>query len=96
MGGVVLGRMGRVLRRVWGCGWGCGLGRVGRAGVWACVCAGLCWGVWGCGVWGLWREKVSLTPLYYPDTLVNPDTCLGNLLKTINKIQYFPPRKKID
>ena len=28
-------------------------------------------------VCGVWWSKVSLAPLYYPDTLVNPDTCLG-------------------
>ena len=29
------------------------------------------------GACGSCKEKVSLAPLYYPDTLVNPDTCLG-------------------
>ena len=36
------------------------------------VCVGECV---GCG--RVRGEKVSLAPLYYPDTLVNPDTCLG-------------------
>ena len=37
----------------------------------------VCRGVWGVSGGGLWGEKVSLAPLYYPDTLVNLDTCLG-------------------
>ena len=32
-------------------------------------------------VWAFAREKVSLELLYYPDTLVNLDTCLGILAK---------------
>ena len=48
---------------------------------------GLVWGVFRlgacvCGVCECVRsrgEKVSLAPLYYPDTLVNPDTCLGSI-----------------
>ena len=40
----------------------------------------------GCvrGVWGLGRNQLAIlgtvwavAPLYYPDALVNPDTCLG-------------------
>ena len=42
----------------------------------ACV-----WYVLGCGARG--EVKVSLAPLYYPDTLVNPDTCLGNNFQTL-------------
>ena len=33
--------------------------------------------VWGVGTVGRDLEKVSLAPLYYPETLVNSDTCLG-------------------
>ena len=63
-----------VLGVCWACGgsvWGvcvvCVFGRV--------VCVLEC--VLGC-VLDLSRgEKVLLAPLYYPDTLVNPDTCLG-------------------
>ena len=47
------------------------------------MCGGVCWvclGACVCGVCVRSRgEKVSLAPLYYPDTLVNPDTCLGSL-----------------
>ena len=64
--------------------WAC----VGR--VWgvfgACLC-GVCWGACGaCVLWGCWGvcgggvfvvERKYRSPLYYPDTLVNPDTCLG-------------------
>ena len=77
------------MRGVWGV---CGVrGSVGRA--WKCgtcrgvrVCVlGVCvvymvWGAWDVrGVYVcVWRkERVSLAPLYYPDALVNPDTCLG-------------------
>ena len=28
-------------------------------------------------------EKVSIAPLYYPDTLVNPDTCLGAVISIL-------------
>ena len=52
-----------------------------------CVgCVGCVWGAWdvretcmGC-TWSGWVracERVLLSPLYYPDTLVNLDTCLG-------------------
>ena len=42
----------------------------------ACVgCAGCVCGVWG--GYGGRKERVSLAPLA-PDTLVNPDTCLGH------------------
>ena len=49
---------------------------------WGCEGAWVCEGAWGCvgRAWGVCvgQEKwVSLAPLYYPDTLVNPDTCLG-------------------
>ena len=64
---------------------------VGRARGVRVVCVGRVWCVWGVGcvwhVWGVWgrawgvcvgqKVLVSLAPLYYPDTLVNPDTCLG-------------------
>ena len=39
------------------------------------MCLGACWCVDVCV--RSRGEKVSLAPLYYPDTLVNPDTCLG-------------------
>ena len=55
---------------MWGRVFGCVLERV--VGCVGGVCLG---GVGWC--WGSGGEKVSLTPLYYPDTLVNPDTCLG-------------------
>ena len=29
---------------------------------------------------------VSLSPLYYPDTMVNPDTCLGNRLIRVKHV----------
>ena len=32
------------------------------------------------------KEKVLFDPLYYPDTLVNPDTCLG--FKSIYQMLY--------
>ena len=52
---------------VWGGAWECE-GAWGYEG----ACVGRAWGV--C----VGQEKwVSLAPLYYPDTLVNPDTCLG-------------------
>ena len=44
-----------------------------------CMCGvgvGVAWDVRGVGMGR--KERVSLAPLYYPDTLVNPDTCLGN------------------
>ena len=40
-----------------------------------------------CGVRSVGERKYR-SPLYYPDTLVNPDTCLGIILKiivTLNK-----------
>ena len=65
-----------------------GWSRVGWSGVecgglwWGgclCVCE-VCAGACVCGVCVRSRgEKVSLAPLYYPDTLVNPDTCLGSV-----------------
>ena len=62
----------------------------------------VCRGVWGVSGGGLWGEKVSLAPLYYPDTLVNPDTCLGldsksqdNLLpKGVHTLLGPTPQKK--
>ena len=59
----------------------CGVGCVGRVGT--------CEGVWGrvgaCGdMWGRVQavgEKKYRSPLYYPDTLVYPDTCLGAFVK---------------
>ena len=42
---------------------------------------GVCWGggtFRGREGGGLMERKYR-SPLYYPDTLVNPDTCLGNL-----------------
>ena len=77
-----------VLGRVW-CVWVCvgGVWVCVGACVGVCgVCVGCVWGVCGACVggclgwccWGRGREKVSLAPLYYPDTLVNPDTCLGH------------------
>ena len=49
------------------------------------------WGRVGVGAW-VWvlghklgvrsvGERKYRSPLYYPDTLVNPDTCLGNLAR---------------
>ena len=65
--GVGLGRVWGVLRACVGC----------VARVCGVCCARVClWCVWGCGR-GVRGEKVSLAPLYNPDTLVNPDTCLG-------------------
>ena len=48
-----------------------------------CVgCVGRAWSV--SGVFGCMgrKEGVSLAPLYYQDTLVDPDTCLGYLCST--------------
>ena len=55
-----------------GCVWGvCGVCVERVQGV-CRACAARAWGV--C----VGQEVlVSLAPLYYPDTLVNPDTCLG-------------------
>ena len=47
------------------------LAKAARGRCW-CVC-GVCVGV--CG--GFRGEKVSLAPLYYPDTLVNLNTCIS-------------------
>ena len=49
-----------------GCAW------VGCVGAWV-GCVRRAWGVRG-GVGVGRKERVSLAPLYYPDTLVNPDT----------------------
>ena len=57
----------------------CGMCVGGACGV--CVLGGL--GVCGGGFGRVWRGRGSVregkyrSPLYYPDTLVNPDTCLG-------------------
>ena len=72
---------------VCGCVGVCGCGVVGvwwcgRVMVWACV-----WGVWGvfgvcvraCGGVRALGERKYRSPLYYPDTLVNLDTCLGKM-----------------
>ena len=74
-------------------GWGVGACGV-CVGAWedgCCGVRGVCRGVWGCGgiVWGLWGEKVSLAPLYYPETLVNPDTCLGTSKKLLYHVSEF-------
>ena len=50
---------------------------------------GVCGVVWGVSGGGLWGEKVSLAPLYYPDTLVNPDTCLGTSKKLLYHVSEF-------
>ena len=53
---------------------------------------GRCWCVCGVcvGVCGVFRgEKVSLAPLYYPDTLINPDTCLGAIFSVNKNILCF-------
>ena len=69
--------------------WAC-VGGVGRV---CCVC-GACLGCVGsvCGACdvGAWGdvsgacegvvERKYRSPLYYPDTLVNPDTCLGECI----------------
>ena len=39
---------------------------------------------------GCCKEKVPLTPLYFPDTLIYPDTCLGSK----DAHTYFPSLKK--
>ena len=57
------------------CRWGCWIGVLGR-----CVVDGMmlkCERRAGCR---------QLAPLYYPDTLVNPDTCLG---KKYSKIDFY-------
>ena len=82
----VWGVCGACVRRVWGVCWGLGWGVCGVC------CARVCvWCVWGCGR-GVRGEKVSLAPLYNPDTLVNPDTCLGAFynLHTTYKVQSEP------
>ena len=65
------------------------------------VCRGVsgrCWAGVGCGdvggcvgwwCWGRAREKVSLAPLYFPDTLVNPDTCLGTEIRIYHHFESF-------
>ena len=36
------------------------------------------------------KEKVSLTPLYYPDTLINPDTCLKKFCQQKIEVLFQP------
>ena len=68
--GRVMGVCGVCVGRVW---WVGGRGRVG-------VFVGRLWGVCGgVGVLEAVVEREYRSPLYYPDTLVNPDTCLGYL-----------------
>ena len=54
---------------------------VGRVGCVCGVCAGWAFVEWGCDVWvrGVVavEERKYRSPFYYPDTLVNLDTCLG-------------------
>ena len=58
-----------------GCVWGVCVVCVWRVQGVCRACAGRAWGV--C----VGQEVlVLLAPLYYPDTLVNPDTCLGTNL----------------
>ena len=67
---------------VWGV-WGVCVRRVWKCGACGCVCGReVCvHGVGGVGrSWGVCegrKERVSLAPLHYADTLVNPDTGLG-------------------
>ena len=51
------------------------------------MCRGRVWGVLGRGG-GSVRERKYRSPLYYPDTLVNPDTCLGNFYNFF-KVHFF-------
>ena len=68
---------------------GCNLG--GREGAWVCwAYVGRAWGV--C----VGQEKwVSLAPLYYPDTLVNPDTCLGTYRVSQQVLDRNLPKKSL-
>ena len=76
-----------VLRRVLGvCGLcrGCVQGVVGRVRcVWGVYVVCACGAFVGCVLGRVWRgggavvERKYRSPLYYPDTLVNLDTCLG-------------------
>ena len=76
-----------VLRRVLGvCGLcrGCVQGIVGRVRcVWGVYVVCACGAFVGCVLGRVWRgggavvERKYRSPLYYPDTLVNLDTCLG-------------------
>ena len=74
-----------VLVYVLGCVWGmCGV----CVGCLWCVCVGRVLGVWALWWWCVWggvwgrvcvgRGSKYRSPLYLPDTLVNPDTCLGH------------------
>ena len=49
------------------------------------VCAGCVQGVCGACGGGAVVERKYRSPLYYPDTLVNLDTCLGVLANNIVK-----------
>ena len=64
---------------------------LGVCGCWGVCVVWVCWCVCGvCGVCGGFRgEKVSLAPLYYPDTLINPDTCLGVIFSVNKNILCF-------
>ena len=77
---VTLGRvMGVGGVRVWGVCGSCVVGG-GTGACWG-VCGAFVGCVWGRGgCWGAVVEREYRSPLYYPDTLVNPDTCLGNIV----------------
>ena len=77
-----------------GCAWGV---RVGRGGVCemcgvrgVCLCGVRVGGAWDVrGVGAGRKERVSLARLYYPDTMVNPDTCLGyNIASEASNVYY--------
>ena len=65
---------------------GCGVCVWGVCVYGVCVGVGVCGGVWGvfgvcvgaCGGVRALGERKYRSPLYYPDTLVNLDTCLGH------------------
>ena len=62
-------------------------------GFWGAFGGGVCveWGVCGVcesGVRSLGERKYR-SPLYYPDTLVNPDTCLGVLVRKNKSYETF-------
>ena len=63
------------------------------------MCGGACVGGWWgvCGVEGAagrvgcavrWGERRYRSPLYYPDTLLNPDTCKGSAFEK-KKVLFF-------
>ena len=80
--GCVLGRVcgvcvGACVEACEGCGGVAGCGSVcGAWGVWGRV--GCVWGVQYHPTFFDCEAVTTLAPLYYPDTLVNPDTCLGD------------------